>query len=53
MSQRMPVNRHLEWKGATAQFPNDFTSRTLTASKQGKGVKRFASKKKLFADLGL
>jgi len=27
--------------------------RTLNASKKGKGVRRFASKKELYADLGL
>jgi DNA-damage-inducible protein J len=35
------------------RIPNEMTSRTLSASKQGKGVKRFVSKKKLCADLGL
>ena len=35
------------------RIPNELTTRTLIASKQGKGVKRFASKKQLHADLGL
>jgi len=35
------------------RMPNDLTARTLRASKRGKGVKRFASKKDLYADLGL
>jgi DNA-damage-inducible protein J len=35
------------------RIPNELTARTLTASKTGKGVRRFASKKKLYADLGL
>jgi DNA-damage-inducible protein J len=35
------------------RIPNGITARTLNASKQGKGVKRFASKKALYADLGL
>ena len=35
------------------RIPNALTARTLTASKRGKGVKRFASKKELHADLGL
>ena len=34
------------------RIPNALTARTLNASKAGRGVKRFASKKKLFADLG-
>jgi DNA-damage-inducible protein J len=35
------------------RIPNDLTARTLTASKTGKGVKHFPTKKKLYADLGL
>ena len=35
------------------RIPNTLTARTLNASKTGRGVKRFGSKKKLFADLGL
>jgi DNA-damage-inducible protein J len=35
------------------RIPNELTARTLNASKQGKGVKRFASKKELYTDLGL
>ena len=35
------------------RIPNDLTVRTLTASKKEKNVKRFASKKELFADLGM
>jgi DNA-damage-inducible protein J len=35
------------------RMPNDLTARTLRGSKRGKGVKRFASKKDLYADLGL
>jgi DNA-damage-inducible protein J len=35
------------------RIPNPLTVRTLTASKAGKGVKRFGTKKKLFADLGV
>jgi DNA-damage-inducible protein J len=35
------------------RIPNEVTARTLNASKRGKGVKRFASKKKFYADLGL
>jgi DNA-damage-inducible protein J len=35
------------------RIPNDLTARTLNASKRGKGVKRFGSKRKLYADLGL
>ena len=35
------------------RIPNELTARTLNASKQGKGVKRFGSKKELYADLGL
>ncbi len=33
--------------------PNDLTSKTLKMSNAGKGVKRFSSKKALYADLGL
>jgi len=33
--------------------PNTLTARTLNASKAGRNVKRFGSKKELFADLGL
>ena len=35
------------------RIPNALTARTLRASKVGKNVKRFGSKKELFADLGL
>jgi DNA-damage-inducible protein J len=35
------------------RIPNALTVRTLDASKAGKNVKRFGSKKELFADLGL
>ena len=35
------------------RIPNALTARTLHASKAGKGVKRFVSKKELYADLGL
>lgn len=35
------------------RIPNTLTTRTLLASKTGKGVKRFGSKKELYADLGL
>jgi len=33
--------------------PNELTARTLKASKKGKGIKRFGSRKGLYADLGL
>ena len=35
------------------RIPNKLTTRTLNASKVGKNVKRFGSKKELFADFGL
>ena len=35
------------------RIPNALTARTLNASKAGKSVKRFGSKKELYADLGL
>jgi DNA-damage-inducible protein J len=35
------------------RIPNVVTARTLKASKAGKNVKRFGSKKELYADLGL
>ena len=35
------------------RIPNPLTTRTLNASKTGKNVKRFGSKKELYADLGL
>ena len=35
------------------RIPNELTARTLNASKSGKGVKRFNSKKDFYADLGL
>lgn len=35
------------------EIPNELTAKTLRESKAGKGVKRFGSKKELFADLGL
>jgi len=35
------------------RIPNALTARTLNASKFGKGVKRFTTKKGLYADLGL
>jgi hypothetical protein len=34
-------------------MPNNLTAKTLKMSKAGKGVKRFTSKKDLYADLGL
>jgi DNA-damage-inducible protein J len=37
----------------TVEIPNELTARTLRESKAGKGVKRFATKKELYADLGL
>jgi hypothetical protein len=33
--------------------PNNFTAKTLKMSDSGKGVKHFAAKKALYADLGL
>ena len=35
------------------RIPNEVTERTLRSSKAGKNMKRFSSKKELFADLGL
>ena len=35
------------------RIPNELTARTLNASKAGRGVKRFKSKQKLYADLAL
>jgi DNA-damage-inducible protein J len=35
------------------RVPNALTTRTLRASQAGKGVKRFSSRKELYADLGL
>jgi DNA-damage-inducible protein J len=35
------------------RIPNTLTTRTLNASKTGKNVKRFGSKKALYVDLGL
>jgi DNA-damage-inducible protein J len=35
------------------RIPNALTQRTLNASKAGQNVKRFGSKKEMFADLGL
>ena len=35
------------------EIPNELTAKTLRASKADKGVKRFATKKELYADLGL
>jgi len=35
------------------RIPNKLTARTLRRSKAGKDVKRFSSKKQLYADLGL
>jgi DNA-damage-inducible protein J len=35
------------------RIPNTLTTRTLNASKAGRNVKRFPSKKELFADLGV
>jgi hypothetical protein len=34
-------------------LPNNLTAKTLKMSKAGKDVKRFSSKKALYADLGL
>ena len=34
-------------------IPNELTARTLRASKLGKNVKTFGSRKELYADLGL
>lgn len=35
------------------EIPNALTTKTLRESKTGKGVKHFATKKELYADLGL
>lgn len=35
------------------RIPNELTARTLNVSKTGKGIKRFDSKKELYADLGM
>ena len=35
------------------RIPNELTARTLSASKTGRGVKRFGSKKEFYTDLGL
>jgi len=35
------------------RLPNELTARTLKRSRAGKGVRHFATKKALFADLGL
>jgi DNA-damage-inducible protein J len=35
------------------RIPNALTVRTLTASRRGKNIKRFGSKKELLADLGV
>ena len=35
------------------RIPNELTARTLNASRNGKGVRRFGGKKELYADLGL
>jgi DNA-damage-inducible protein J len=35
------------------EIPNELTAKTLRDSKAGVGVKRFSTKKELFADLGL
>jgi DNA-damage-inducible protein J len=37
----------------TVSIPNRLTAKTLRESKSGKNVKHFASKKELYADLGL
>ena len=35
------------------EIPNELTAKTLRESREGKRVKRFATKKELYADLGL
>ena len=35
------------------RIPNAVTARTLKASKSGRGVKRFSTRKELYADLGI
>ncbi|MBM3848806.1 MAG: type II toxin-antitoxin system RelB/DinJ family antitoxin [Verrucomicrobia bacterium] len=35
------------------RIPNAATARTLKASKSGRGVKRFGTRKELYADLGI
>lgn len=35
------------------RIPNDLTAQTLQESKAGKNIKRFSTKKELYADLGL
>ncbi len=37
----------------TVEIPNELTAKILRDSKAGKGVKRFATKQDLYADLGL
>ena len=47
---QMKLRRGLPFE---VRIPNDRTVPTLNASKAGRGVKRFGSKKELYADLGL
>jgi len=35
------------------EIPNEVTAKTLRESKEGTGITRFATKKELYADLGL
>jgi DNA-damage-inducible protein J len=37
----------------SVELPNDLTAKTLRESRAGKGVRKFTSKKDLYADLGL
>ena len=50
-------DRHGDWGRDVVLYdvriPNELTSRMLHTSKAGKNVKRFGSKKELYADLGL
>jgi hypothetical protein len=40
-------------KWIKARMPNELTARNLRRSKAGHGVKHFATKRELYADLGL
>jgi len=35
------------------EIPNELTAKTLRESKRGKGVRKFTTRKELYADLGL
>ena len=48
--RQIQLNRGIPFE---MRLPNNLTAKTLREGRSGKGVRRFRTKKELFADLGL